>query len=68
MVLEESWSRIIGLGIRQLKLSKKRRNLAGFPLKLERFWPWLIAYSLCLLSLYCLCFGSCLMKKNTIII
>ena len=45
-----------------------RRIFLGFPLKLERFWPWMITYILCLLSLYCLCFGSFLMKKNTIII
>jgi len=47
--------------------SIRRKNLVGFPLILERFWPWLIAYILCSLSYCSLCFGSCLMKKTLII-
>ena len=51
-----------------IEVSIRRRIRLGFPLKWERFWPWIITYILCLLSLYCLCFGSYLMKKNTMII
>jgi len=41
----------------------RRRYSFGFPLMLERFWPWLITYSMCLLSPHCLCIGRCLMKN-----
>jgi len=41
LVLEESLTRVLGLGIRHLKLYKKRRVLVGFPLKRRGFGPGL---------------------------
>ena len=37
LVVEESWSRVIGLGIHHLKFYKKRRVLVGFSLKRRGF-------------------------------
>jgi len=40
-----------------------RRYSLDFPLMLEMCCPWLIAYSMCLLSPHSLCIGRCLMKN-----
>lgn len=53
-------SRIIGLGICQMKSCKKRRILVGFPLS----WRG-IAYILCPVVSLILLFGSCSMIENT---
>ena len=39
MVLEETLTRVLGLGIFHLKFYKKRRVLVGFPLKRRGFGP-----------------------------
>ena len=58
--IQASWSYYSSI-----EVSIRRIICASFPLKWERFWPLLIAYILCLLSLYDFCIGSCLMIKNT---
>jgi len=55
-------SRVIGLGIHQLKFYKKRRILVGSPLKWRGFGPRWSPISCVLLSYCSLWFGSCLMK------
>jgi len=63
--------RLVGQGSwpwNSLEDSIGKRIRLGFPLKLERFWPWLIAYILCPLSHAYLWFGSCLMIENINII
>lgn len=62
LVLEGSF----GQGSRSWNSSSENSiRSVGLPLRLERFWPSLIAYILCPLSYCSLWFGSCLRKKNT---